>query len=518
MGKKKSVVLMTLITIVLLVLCAVVAFPKVTLPGTNGIKSWNPAAMQYDLGAEFDGGHYAYYYPSGVITEAEYKNNLEAMTGDKKTEYASEYVRYGTTSLYLSTDPDDCILEDGKVTEEFKTAFASALAIVKDRFAGRAAYTGSTYRVAVVDDFAIRVDLSATENTEGQDSKAYALQSFVQYAKFGDLSIESVSSDSSSGSETSEVIEPLKTGEKEVKDLIKSISVRTRYETAYLKFTFTSEGKKVLKDFKSSGASSLKLKVGDEDILSITADNITSKNEVEIGQANEGDILYAQTTCVLLNSLMKDGAVNIGDKAATPFTLRAPTQESEINTYAPVYGDTLVWVYVVILALILLLSVFAIVKMGGFGVMNVYTTLSYLVITSLCFAFISKGVFAVTYATVFVFVAGLALINVLNGYIYGAIKGEVATKKTVQSSVKKGYKKTLWTIVDVYAALLLGAIALLIGAAGLKTVALQAIICIVAGAFCNLLWGRVINHMMFSIGKDKYKYFHFVREDDDDDE
>ena len=114
------------------------------------------------------------------------------------------------------------------------------------------------------------------------------------------------------------------------------------------------------------------------------------------------------------------------------------------------------------------------------------------------------------------FLAGLALINVLNAYIYKAIAKEVSLGKTVVSSVKTGYNKTLLNIVDVYAVLLLGAIALLIGAAGMGAIATQAIICVVAGAFCNLVWGRVINLMLLSASKDKYKYFRFVREDDDD--
>jgi hypothetical protein len=71
-------------------------------------------------------------------------------------------------------------------------------------------------------------------------------------------------------------------------------------------------------------------------------------------------------------------------------------------------------------------------------------------------------------------------------------------------------------IVDVYAVAVLGALALLIGAAGLNTIALQAIICLVAGAFCNLVWGRVLNVLFLSASKDKYKYFRLVREDDDD--
>lgn len=46
--------------------------------------------------------------------------------------------------------------------------------------------------------------------------------------------------------------------------------------------------------------------------------------------------------------------------------------------------------------------------------------------------------------------------------------------------------------------------------------ALQALICIATGAFCNLLWTRFINCMLLSASKNKYKYFRFVREEDDD--
>ena len=69
---------------------------------------------------------------------------------------------------------------------------------------------------------------------------------------------------------------------------------------------------------------------------------------------------------------------------------------------------------------------------------------------------------------------------------------------------------------DVYAVLVLGALALLIGGAGVYTLALQALICVITGAFCNLLWGRFINFTFLSASNDKYKYFRFVREDDDD--
>jgi preprotein translocase subunit SecD len=103
-----------------------------------------------------------------------------------------------------------------------------------------------------------------------------------------------------------------------------------------------------------------------------------------------------------------------------------------------------------------------------------------------------------------------------NVRIYDSIKAEFDLGKTVESSVKLGMKNVLFQIIDVYAVLVIGALALLIGVAGLNTMALQALICLIAGAFCNLLWHRLINAAMLATSKDKYKYFRFVRGDDDD--
>jgi SecD/SecF fusion protein len=147
-----------------------------------------------------------------------------------------------------------------------------------------------------------------------------------------------------------------------------------------------------------------------------------------------------------------------------------------------------------------------------------YSTLSYFIITTLCFAFISRGVFVVSLGSVLVYLMGLALVNACSYKVYSAIKAEAALGKTIESSVKAGYKKNLMFTVDLYAVLALGAIAFLIGVGGLATVAAQALIAVVAGAFISLLWGRVINCMLLSASKDKYSYFKIVREDDEDDE
>jgi preprotein translocase subunit SecD len=250
--------------------------------------------------------------------------------------------------------------------------------------------------------------------------------------------------------------------------------------------------------------------MGDSDtaIVQILKDYVDGNTAV-VPVAYTEEIATVKTLNVLLNSALNaDLDVDFKD-----------VNTNEIRIAESAYGEkVLVWVYVALGVAILGLIVYSIVKMGRYGVVGMYTTLSYLIVVGIFYAFISAGVFEVTLGSLLVFLAGLIIVNVMNARTYKAIKEEYDLGKTVASSVKQGYNKTIMGTVDVYAVLLLGALAFLIGAAGLYTFALQAIICIVTGAFCNLLWGRAINYVFLSASKNKNKYFRFEVKEDDDDE
>ena len=171
MGKKKSVVLLTLITIVIVALCAMIAVPSFDLPfPVNGAEStWHPVVDTYDFDEDLGGGYYTYYYPEGVISEAEYKTECESREGDadRLEEYTSSYTAHG--GIYLSTDPDDGVVEeDGNggytVTESFRTSFEAAAKEIADRYAKKGY---SSYRVSVVDDYAIRVSVPEYDISAG---------------------------------------------------------------------------------------------------------------------------------------------------------------------------------------------------------------------------------------------------------------------------------------------------------------------------------------------------------------
>ena len=496
MGKKKSIFLMVLLTIVIVVLSAITVVPSFTIPGT--VKKWNPVVNQYDLGSELGGAYYTYYYPEGIISAIEYKNEYDAIEDEEeRKEYADSYKQY--KGLYLSKDADYAIFnEDGtEISDEFDKAFNAA----KDEIVARYAKKGySDYSVTVVDDYALRVQVPASEKTDGNTAFQNAFYTLGFFAETGELEI--MLGDT--------IVE--QRVDYEVDELIKGFDVKTKNGVAYIEVTFTSVGKEMIKNYReNAGEDTLKIMLGDNAVMEISAtEHVTTRNVVRYYLAYDSEITYVETMTILLNSALENGGFDITFKTVSSTDVRT------VETFTG--NNTRTLTYIAIAVVMVAMIAFAIVKMGGFGVSNAYASVSYFVVVAICYAFVSSGVFEITLGSVLVFLLGLALVNVLNAKVFEAIRAELALGKTVESSVKAGYKNTIWNVVDVYAVTLLGAVALLIGVAGVYGLALQALICVATAAFCNLLWTRVINVMLLSASKDKYGYFRFARNEEDDDD
>lgn len=484
MGKKKSVVLMVILSVIIAVLCAITVFPTFAVPGT--VKIWNPAVMQYDLSADLGGGYYAYYYPEGVISESEYNDSY----ADDQAKGEKEYQKIG--NLYFSKNESLGILENGKLSEEFKTQF-NALAAEMDKRVSDLQYSSS--RVSVVNGYSIKVELPKS------DVNYATTFEYLSYTGAMDLLLGE------------EQVDALKEEDVTVKDLIASFNVKTQSKIVFVDVKMTEKGKEMISSIKdklsstsdasSGSATTLNVKIGDNTVLSIYKDHVIDDNLLTVGLAYEEGVAVVKTLGVILNSTLTSGG----------FDMQFEEVGSQIREFAPIYGEeVLTLLYIAILVVLVACIVLPIVFFGRFGVVNMYSTLSYLIVTGLCFAFISGGIFEVSLGTVAVFLLGLILVNFLNAHIYNAIRKEFYNGKTVESAVKNGYKNTLFHVVDIYAVLLIGALIFLSAIGGLFTVALQAIICIITGAFCNLLWTRVINYVFLSASEDQHKYFRFVRE------
>ncbi|MBE5747557.1 MAG: hypothetical protein E7352_05255 [Clostridiales bacterium] len=546
MGKKKSVVLMTFLTIVIVALCVITAFPSFRLPWSENKKDkWVPAILQMDVGRDFGDGYYTYYYPNGVITEADYraeyldyettaneatedKDEAEKAFEDFKTAYARVE---GVNGLRFSTDDDAGILADyevtkdsagkvldcvGVISEDFNVAFGRAVNEVKKRYAAK---EYEYCNINVVNDYVLRLELGAGEKTEtglngeiGNDPLTSATQAFTLFNMFGEFTFM----------QNGETVPVLANDDgTTVKDLVEEVKLKTKNDVTFLQIIFTAQGSKMVSDFTSSGATTLDVAIGGQKMMSVPSSYV-SFEKINFPIAELGDTRYAETIAILLSSLRDTGVIYIGDADAyspIAFSFAEINPNADIRSFSGDYGENvLYWVFGGVLLIMLALMVASVIKKGGFGIVNVYTNLSYFIITALCFAFISAGVLEFSAASIMIFLFGLVLVNVFHSITYNAIKKEFMQGKTVQSAVRNGYKKTLWNVIDVYAVLLLAALALLVGVANLHTLAIQALICVIAAAFCSLLWERGINYVLLSASNNKYKYFRFVREDDEDED
>lgn len=500
MGKKKSVVLMTLLTIVLIALCVLTAFPAFSFPWNDGVKGWKPATGSLDFGSDFNGGYYAYYYPEGVISETEYNDEYENLKTDKaKEEYANSYIAHD--GLYLAKDEKYGIFDDSEkdglsdadVSEDFQAAVAGAADVIADRYAKKGF---SDFRVAIVSDYALKVELPYTD--------ASASTTISYFANLGavDLALGTTALEELDGAD--------------IKDYIKGFSVGDQYSYSYISVKLTKAGKELIAGQKdgmtdattADTSTTLYVRVGEENVLPIYSDNVLSDNSVKCAYLPKENRVQLETMVVLLNSALESGESTVSFREVS----------SEIRSVEGANGEHADTLFMVAIGIATLLAiVLPIVKFGRYGVTCAYSVVSYFVITVLCFAFITgAGVFEISVGTALVYLLGLALIAVISARTYYAVKKEFDLGKTVESSVSLGYKKSLLASVDVHVLLLLGSIAMVIMTSGLQAIAWQAVICVVAAAFCNLLWTRVINFVHLSTVKNKYKYFRFVREDDDD--
>lgn len=494
MGKKKSVVLTVLITIVIAIMCAISAVPSFHV---SQIKKWLPATAQYDFDMELGGGYYTQYYPEGVISALEYNAVLEEKKEESNEafeEYKESYVAH--KGLYLSTDKDlDVVKYDtvsGKYvpTESFVTAFENAKALIEARFEAR---MYSSFKVSVVDDYVLKVEVPASDTAVGTVLPYFAYTGALDLndgtdSKFAD-----------------------KDGERAT-DYIKSVKYMDRYGYSYIAFKLTKAGNDLFKTLTSDSSKVLAFKVGENAVLEDVSASYFQDyggNTWILGMNNKET---AESLAIVLNSSLNS---NTTDNQ----TVFQTVASSDISSFESIYGEkATTFMFIAIAIAVVLALIVPIVMYKGYGVAVSYSVALYFGITAFCFAFISENVFEVSVGTAIVFLLGLVGTVILSCRVYKFIKNEFNSGKTVESAVKAGFKKTLLTTVDACALAVLISLALLIGTTGLNTVAIQALICFATMAFNALLFTRIMNFLLVSASKNKYKHFGFVREDDEDDE
>lgn len=507
MGKKKSVLLLVLYTLLIALLCVVclVSFNF----GPKGSRKFdsilNSIAKDADLGGVYTasevysgGGYSAVYYPEGVISAKQYANDLGGIADEaERAEYEAKYRAAANGALYLEVGT--ACGENGEVLESFSKAFSAAVEMITDRFS-RLNEDGT--RVAVRDGYTIEVFLP-----EMMDGEYFAISRFVFT---GELGVRYGASEDAATD-----VFRIQKGET-VADYVKGVSAGSSAGTHFVALRFTQKGADALAkataeagsssddSSSSSTTNSIYFYVGDTAVISLTvSEPLTGRSLYISGSYTSAT---ARTTAILLDSAIagteSDLAFTAGDALQIPAAYGA---------------DALMWLYIAFGVLFAAMMAFFFVRYRLLAFAHLYTYLLFLFATILC-------VWAIPflYLSVEGFIAFLVtslLLSACNAMAFEAARKEYALGKTFASSVKTGYKKVFWKILDVHIVLALFAfVVYFIALPSLQAAAFIMGLTAVFSGVCALLICRFAWAIMAALTKKQGSFCNFKREEVEDDE
>lgn len=490
MGKIKSAIITALLAAAIAVL-AVFALFSWQVPGSNGVKRYNSFISSIHLGGDLTGNATTVLYPEGVIPADEY----DGMGGDEQ----ADYKQFG--SVYVKLDTLEEHGEDGL------KAIVKEDASVLSRRLGERGY--SSYSVAVADGYTLSV--SVPTNFSYKEYKAYDESSrseqttviertLTALAYNGELSLRN----SEVGNSKSNNILTKLTDD--VTSYFSGVGKQSVGGNHAVKISLTKEGRE---QFKSMSAKVLTAEndkaigfyVGDYQLLSLTlSEEIdTSTFYIPVDEEN------AQDYSIVLSSVAD------GEK----ITLDYSSDEAEVIYAGAELGDTAALFLGVAMLLIVVATIaYSIARYRKLGLVNMLMVLVFALalITALMLLEIQ-----VTLAGAVTAVLGLALLCGSNFAAFEAVRKETLKGKTIQSSVKEGYKRQLTGILEMHIIIVIVSIFLsFVGVGELAACGLILFISTVA-SYVLYWFTRFMWYVISSPVKDKFKFCGFKREELEDD-
>lgn len=510
MSKVKSAIITALLVAAIIVL-GLFATISCDVPGSNGINKYNGFIGNIRLGSEFTGDAYTMLYPEGVISAADY--NLRAGEAAEEGEsYADKYVKYG--GLYVEKEKygKDGEIDADKLNDLAKSVESDAK-IISQRF-GRKGY--SSYSVAIADVYSIKITLPASltyaayknfEEDYDANTRSDALSDVshtVQYLMpSGALAIKNASDD------TGESILTFKETPK-FYSYFKSASVYSMGGTHAVRLELTDDGfSKLNTALLTAGSSgSAYLFIGDTFMqMTLTLGTALEDKTMMFSIDNKS---YVEDFAIALDSVIHNNTVaNTYNTDKAGSGTQIVTQSSSFGRYAAVYLG------VILLAVIVAFIVLGFVRYKKLGFVTALMTILYslIMITALVVLDIE-----LTAAGAFTLVLGLVLLSFTNVAAFEAIRKEAEAGRTVQASVKVGYKKTLSALLDLH--IIMVVISAIIALVCVGELAACGLIFFIASlASYALYWlTRFMWYVLMSPANDKFAFCGFKREAFDDED
>jgi len=488
MGKKKSVALIIVFTVLIAFLIAMCVTPTFTLPfSVNGsIKEYNSVLNIISYDSQLGESYYSIFYPEGVLSKSEYEAEYEAKkTVSEKSaeEYAAKYTAHG--SLYLESS----IVENGDAAADFKEDFEKLTRVICERFEAM----GFNYlRVDILDDYSLRVAIS--DEVSSPDTV------FGVLTANGDFTI----------SHSSRSLPYFPANRHSMDYFISSVSVASNSGAYYVKMDFTDEGRALFKSVSGiisadEDDQTINFNVGEDSIISFSIDETIDQSSLYI--SGYTDSITAKTVAVLFNSCLdEDDVIDTSINAATTRTVSSSVGENAMN-----------YVYIAFGVIILAMAIYSIIKYRGMGVAHIYGFLSYFIIEIMIVGL--AGYMHLSIGGILAVFFGFLLTAISNFYFFSCIREEFENGKRIEAAVKEGYKKSILPRVDLYVVLALATIFMIfVGTSALSVFAQVLIFAIISSAASSMLLTRFYLAFFMGAAKDKFKFCKFAREIDDDED
>lgn len=499
MGKKKSVALIIVVTVVLagLIFMSVASFP------VSAVDSYKPLFSLVRLGTDLGGGYTTVYYPEGVISQDEY-NKLVAEydetkgTEDETDDPSKSYAKH--EGVYLSEDI--CNIKTKEVYDSFKDNFDSAFRALKYRFEHK---NFIDYSIKLQDDYTIRVEVPEIDD-------ASSILETLSYG--GSLYF----SDSAESVTTKNV---LMSGDAENVKSAKAVDLGDEYGYG-VAVNFTAEGQENFRkmtadlisaasessDSSSSGTVSAQFYVYVGSNLLSTVSISSEMNQPAMYIYNENSPMSADTAeamASVIGSTLDEN--NVFDLKLT---------NPHVDRLLPTMGEHAALIALCVLGgLALAMIVYSLVRYKGIGLAHTYGFLTYAAVLTLCVTLI--GAVQINAAGLIAVALSAAVMVGFNFYAFKNIRNEFATGKTLTNAVRAGFNKSLALTIDVHAVLVLVSAALYFIATGtVQFMALIFLLGTLVSAACTLAVTRFYLYMFLAQPKNKIAFCNFKREETED--
>lgn len=498
MGKVKSAIITSLLVAAILVL-AFFSLISLQVPGSNGVDRYNSFIASINLGGDVTGDAHAVLYPDGVISAEDYNFSLP-QDADKLSEYKEKYVQKG--SVYIEKD----VLDEYEGEDELKNLVSLDAKVISQRL-GEKGYSG--YSVSVRDDYTVVITIPTNftyseykqYDTSGRSDKSTAITQAIRMLTLdGELTLRNTEVGKTHYNNILTAITA------DVNSYFTSITKVSAGANYGVRMNLTKEGRAQIKTISNLvlGAENDKaigFYIGENQLLALTVSEEMDSSSFAISV----DKMYAENYSITLNSVIHGNTVKLSYNSDNVQIVYANSALGDLAAILLGVG---------LLVVVLACAVYSVVRYKNLGLVNVIMIAIYSLALIIALMLIE---IQLTVAGAFCAVLGLALMCGSNFALFEAVRKETKLGKTMQSSVKSGYKKLFTGILELH--IILFVATFLLTLVGVGEVASCGFIMLIATIASYVLYWftRFMWYVISSPVKNKFKFCGFTREDIIDD-